>query len=117
MKIRNAIEANVGKSVAELEKAEAALETTKDISEPKQAPAPKEVRDKEKLKEAKASKTAESFISVNLRLTPDPEGDILCVLYPGIKVDVHDVDYAPGWYGLTYQGRSCFVMKDYIKIL
>lgn len=118
MKIRNATQAYVGKSQAELEKIDEAVET-KDISEKPAEPAPKEVRDKEKLNEAKMSQTAEAVISVNLRLTPviDVDDNILCVLYPGIKVSVHDAADAPGWYALTYQGRNCFVKKDYIKIL
>lgn len=116
MKMRAATQANVGKSVEELEKRNDILEEKK--SSVVEEPAfDKTLRDKERLKEVKNSHTAEAFIAVNLRLTPDNDGDILAVLHPGIKVDVHDVDYAPEWYGLTYQGRNCFVKREFIKIL
>lgn len=121
MKFKQATSANVAqdrakmspKVIAEIEKRE--KEEEKDIPVKPKATAAYTV-DEMKVIKANTAKLAEAIISVNLRLEPHLNAEILCTLYPGVKVKVNDSD-EPDWYSLTYQGRDCFVMKQYIKLI
>ena len=115
LKYREATAANVGKNQAELDKEEA-----KKYEDYIQDDSPVTREDLEKAATKKPesnSRLAEATVSVNLRLEPSLESEILCVLYPGIKVRVDVMPGIKDWYALTYQGRNCFVKKDFIKLL
>lgn len=122
MKFKDATSVNVSqdkakmspKVIAELER----KEKEEDIIPAKEPDrtAVKIEADKRNLAAANSAKAAEAIISVNLRLEPHMNAEVLCVLYPGIKVRVNDSE-DPEWYALTYQGRNCFVMKQYIKLV
>lgn len=110
MKIRQATAANV----AELK---AKMPPVKDPEENKEQKISKEPSSDElKVIKANSSKEAMAMISVNLRLSPGLYGEILCTLFPGIKVRVNDSE-DPEWYALTYQGRDCFVKKEFMKLV
>lgn len=79
-------------------------------------PVDKDAAGKRRLQQVKTSVEAEALTAVNLRLEPHLNADILCVLYPGVKVRVNDSD-EPEWFALTYQGRDVFVKKEYLKIV
>lgn len=121
MKFKQATENNVAENRAKLSpklqeelKEKEAAEEKEDI--PVEIPVDKEAAGKKRLEKAKNSIEAEAIISVNLRLQPHMNAEILCVLYPGIKVRVYDSE-DPEWYSLTYQGRDVFVKKEYLKTI
>jgi len=116
-KYRNTVQSNVGKSQAELDAQEA-----KEFEDVVQDDSPVTEEDlkqieKNKIKEAKAAKDAEALVTVNLRLEPSMEGDILCSLFPKVRVQVNEIPGNKEWYALTYQGRNCFVRREFIKTL
>ncbi len=49
---------------------------------------------------------------LNVRLTPDMEGDICGKLLDGEKVDI--ITKTGQWYEILYEDKSCFVHSDYI---
>lgn len=53
--------------------------------------------------------------SVNVRLEPSFDGEILATLYPDAKIRIEGEKN--GWYAAIYQGRNCFVKKEYIEIV
>ena len=121
MKFKQATANNVAENRAKLSpklqeelKKQEAEEEKKDI--PVEVPVDKEASGKKRLANFKTSVEAEALISVNLRLEPHMNAEILCVLYPGIKVRVNDSE-EPEWFALTYQGRDVFVKKEFLRII
>ena len=115
-KYRNTVQSNVGKSQAELDAEEKKYEDVVQDDSPVTEEDLKQI-EKNKIKEAKAAKDAEALVTVNLRLEPSMEGDILCSLFPKNRVQVNEIPGNEEWLALTYQGRNCFVRKEFIKIL
>ena len=116
LKYRDAKQSNVGKSQAELDKEEKKYEGFVQDDSPVTEEDLKAI-EKNTIKKAQEAKNAEAIVTVNLRLSPSMDGEVLCVLYPTIKVTVNDIPGNDEWYSLVYQGRNCFVRKDFIKIL
>lgn len=113
---RDTIQSNVGKSQSELDSQEKKYEDyTQDTTPVTEADLKK--IEKNKLKEAEEAKDAVAMVTVNLRLEPSMDGEILCTLFPSVKIKVNKIPGNKDWYALTYQGRNCFVRKDFIKIL
>lgn len=115
-KYRDTVQRNVGRSQAELDAQETKYEEfTQDDSPVTEADLKK--IEKNKLKEAEEAKDAVAMVTVNLRLEPSMDGEVLCALFPDVKVKVNKIPGNNAWYALTYQGRNCFVRKEFIKIL
>lgn len=117
MKVRRAIAANVAEQRAKMDP-KVVEENDKKENDIPVAPVSEPVKDNVLPNELKVlrAKEAVAIISVNLRLEPGLYGEIICTLFPGIKVRVNDSE-DPDWYALTYQGRDCYVMKKYMKLL
>ena len=120
MKVRRAIAANVAEQRAKMDPKVVAENDKKEDAVPVDpAPQPKKdntLPNEMKVIKANAAREATAIITVNLRLEPGLYGEILCSLFPGIKVRVNDSE-DPEWFALTYQGRECYVMKKYMKLL
>lgn len=118
MKFKQAIAANVAEHKAKMPPVKEPEEKKEEKISIAPAPAPikEPSSDEVKVIKANTSKEAAAIISVNLRLAPGMYGEILCTLFPGIKIRVNDSE-DPDWYALTYQGRDCYVKKEFIKIL
>lgn len=120
MKFRQATAANVAEHRSKMNP-KVVEENDKKENDIPVAPAPEPAKDNVlpnelKVLRANEAKEAMAIISVNLRLEPGLYGEIVCTLFPGIKVRVNDSE-DPDWYALTYQGRDCYVMKKYMKLL
>ena len=112
---KEATEKNVGKvqTIKEVEPANSV--SVADILEKKEKP-------KKAPKHIEAMPAADTFHtegkateSVNVRLEPSFDGEILATLYPGAKIRIEGEQN--GWYAAIYQGRNCFVKKEYIVII
>ena len=121
MKFRQATAANVAEQRAKMDPKVVAEQDKKEgivtPEEPKKDISTAKTRDEVKMIKAKTAKDAEAIISVNLRLEPGMYGEIICTLFPGVRVKVNDVPDNDEWYSLTYQGRDCFVKKEFIKLI
>ena len=107
LKMRPAMQDNVGVPVKELEAKEAIAQKAPETEEPKiETPA------KPEPKAARAYFTAVAKTPVNLRREPKLDGRIVCVLYPGNPIEVTNFDQ--DWYKLTHLGQECYVRKEYI---
>lgn len=122
MKFRQATANNVAENRAKLSpklqeelKKKEEMEETPVVEEKKPVPQTGCTADQMKVILANTAKEAQAIISVNLRLEPHLNAEILCTLFPGIKVMVNELQDEPEWCSLTYQGRDCFVKKEYIK--
>ena len=120
MKFRQATAANVAEHRSKMNP-KVVEENDKKENDVPVTPAPEPTKDNTlpnemKVIKANAAKEATAIITVNLRLEPGLYGEILCSLFPGIKVRVNDSE-DPEWFALTYQGRDCYVMKKYMRLL
>lgn len=115
MKFKPTIAENVAESRKKMDKDILPKEeATKSVVKPEEIDV-SDAQAERQIKKAKESKDAEAVIAVNLRLEPHSNAEVLCVLYPGVRVKVNDSE-KPDWYALTYQGREVYVMKKYITV-